>query len=235
MPLTTPFLPLTVPASTSAASLPIAVFVDGPPHASQHDQREPFAPAPADPPAAIPAFTTTVPARPQVHSRRLTLSRFPLLRKTSRELRRSPSVNHKGSNTTTTPPSADSPFLATGAPRASSSIVRGQEASPPRASTTRSHEADISEEADFDTQAASPRETKPGKMHQTSSRLLRMTDDERPYTRASTHSQYDYSSTRTRNTYGTAPSSTPRSHDNLAQADTFDDHPDLTLISACVQ
>ncbi|KAF2035478.1 RGS-domain-containing protein [Setomelanomma holmii] len=181
--LTTPFFPLTVPASTSSASVPVAVFIDGPLHASQHDVSEPiFAPAPADPPAAVPASTTSVPARPQVHSRRLTLSRFPLLRKTSRELGRSPSLHHKGSNNTTPPPS-HSPFLATGAPRASSSIVRAEDDSPTRASTVRSHEADISEETEIGTQAARLRETKPDKMHQTSSRLLRMTDDERPYTR----------------------------------------------------
>lgn len=150
-------LPPTAPAASAVSSSPpaVSVFVDGPP--GKHE------PSPSAP-ALAPALTSAAPARPYVHARRLTLSRLPLLRKGS-----FPSIHRASSNTTSTstytPPHADPALLAAGAPRASTST---------RAPSTHSREAEKPEE---------PEESTPGKMHQTSSRLLRMTDDERPFTR----------------------------------------------------
>jgi hypothetical protein len=175
--LSTPSLSLTVPATSAPPSL--AVFVAEPAGSHpQHEQSQQPASAPADPPPS-----TVAPARP-THSRRLTLSRFPLLRKGSRELGRSPST-HKGSGTTPPPP-VHTPFLSTGAPRASTSTLRGPETSPARTPSAHGNEADSIQELEEGTLAASTlRQARPGKMHQTSSRLLRMTDDERPFTRVS--------------------------------------------------
>jgi len=109
-------------------------------------------------------------SRSATHARRYTLSRFPLLRKGSRELTRTPSVSSISSSASKT--HADSLFHLTGAPRSSHSIAR----EPPTSAPQDSHPvADESRE-----------HAKPDKMHQTSSRLLRMTDDERPYTKVST-------------------------------------------------
>ncbi|KAL5120119.1 hypothetical protein ACEQ8H_001944 [Pleosporales sp. CAS-2024a] len=150
-------------AAAASASCPAALFVDGQPSASA-----------ADPLAATAATTTTTtttppaapaPARP-AHARRLTLSRFPLLRKGSRELARPPS---------TTPSLLTHALLPSVlAPRASTPTLPGPDPSctghnppePPTAPTAPPQPA-----------------PKPAKMHQTSSRLLRMTGDERPYTR----------------------------------------------------
>jgi hypothetical protein len=186
MPLPTPLAPLT--ASVSSASVLPAVFVGRPPSTTaQHRQASPSASAstsaPADAPAAAPASTAAAAAaaaRPH-HARRLTFSRFPLLRKGSRELTRSPSAHsNKGSNAAPPAPT-HSLFLA---PRASLSKSRGLDTPPASKPTPDGHELLVSEEVDSDTTAAdSPRAGRPDKMHQTSSRLLRMTDDERPYTR----------------------------------------------------
>jgi hypothetical protein len=187
MPLTTPFVPLTV--SFSSAPSPSAVFVDsqppsaGPRHttarnttrepADDAEQTDQFVSAAPDPP---PSFTAPPAARPSTHSRRLTLSRFPLLRnKSSRELARSPSIL----KSSTAPPPTHS-LLATARPRTSTSTLRGRQTSPSRAPSVHGHERDTSEEADPPTRTAPANKDK---MHQTSSRLLRMTDDERPYTR----------------------------------------------------
>ena len=152
-------------------------------------------PSPPSPPASAasdaPALTSSLSksdptppppsSRSANHARRYTLTRFPLLRKGSRELSRSPS-------TTSSP--AHSPFYPTGAPRASQSIARGPETSAARQSPTSPHqEASVTAQDAPDTRqrvAERPGEGKPDKMHQTSSRLLRMTDDERPFTRVST-------------------------------------------------
>lgn len=190
MPLTTPFLPLTVPAYPATPQL--ATFVNGvnpAPHAESIPPPAPSSLPPTAAPTVLHRTASTAPAaRSGVHSRRLTLSRFPLLRsKGSRELARSPSTSlHSKSGTPTPPTSPDSPFLATGAPRSSTSIARACDiAREPAAEDV--HEVDvITEEAENFSRPATPSvPSKPDKMHQTSSRLLRMTDDERPYTRVS--------------------------------------------------
>jgi hypothetical protein len=180
MPLTTPFVPLTV--SPSSASSSFDVFVDAKPSSiAKHEQEQTdhFASAASDPPTTTPVLTPAVAARPNIHSRRLTLSRFPLLRKGSRELSRSPSAHAKGNNTTAPPSHTQTSLLSTLTPRASTSTLRST-----HTSTVDGPEAHSSEEGDISTVAASAQRTaRPDKMHQTSSRLLRMTDDERPYTR----------------------------------------------------
>jgi len=181
MPLNTTTSPVSASASASAPASspsdppPTAVFAEARPrstgtaheqHTHEQEQTQPFASTAADPlststgtPVLTPA--PALAARPSVHSRRLTFSRFPLLRKGSRELGRSPSYS-KG--TTSAPPSLPQSLLP-------SSPIDG-------------HEAHAAEDVDKSTNAApAPRKTKSDKMHQTSSRLLRMTDDERPYTR----------------------------------------------------
>lgn len=187
MPLTTPLLPLTVSASAVSPSS-LARFPDSASLRLRDYPDDQFvsgscSAASSDAPALAPSSSKSNPpapsARPSTHSRRLTLSRFPLLRNGSRELYRSPSAHFKASSVSPTAP-------ATGAPRTSSSIARGRDSSPTREHSADSHEADLAtKEAGHQGQTARPRATKPDKMHQTSSRLLRMTDDERPYTRVS--------------------------------------------------
>lgn len=194
---TTPFLPLTVQASAVSSSSQPTQQDPEPSTIAEHNHHH----YPTLPPSAAsglpPSLTASTgksnpPApssRPSNHSRRYTLSRFPLLRKGSRELSRTPSTHFKINSSSqqgqATAPT-DSPFLATGAPRASSSIARGRDPSPAREPTTDSHEPDvITEEVEQKGHADRTRAGKPDKMHQTSSRLLRMTDDERPYTRVS--------------------------------------------------
>ncbi|OAL48763.1 RGS-domain-containing protein [Pyrenochaeta sp. DS3sAY3a] len=202
MPKTTPFLPQPASAASAAPAaialppLPAvtdadtSTTVDDAVHPAQHLLALPSASGTSlsDPPAlAAPAGKSAPPApspRPSSHSRRYTLSRFPLLRKGSRELARTPSAHHKPANISAVPP-ADSPFLATGAPRASSSIARASDVSAPRESSADSYDPNvIVEEAES---TAALKAAKTDKMHQTSSRLLRMTDDERPYTRVLKH------------------------------------------------
>ncbi|KAH6028611.1 hypothetical protein HBI54_229370 [Parastagonospora nodorum] len=206
MPLNTTTSPVSAsasasaPASSSPTPPPTAVFAEARPrstgtaheqhqHTHEQEQTEPFASTPAASTASDPLSTSTpvltpapaLAARPSVHSRRLTFSRFPLLRKGSRELGRAPSYS-KG--TTTSPsPSLPQSFLPSSlTPRASITTLRGS--SPISKSPIDGHEALAAEEVDNSTSAApAPRKTKSDKMHQTSSRLLRMTDDERPYTR----------------------------------------------------
>ncbi|KAF2004971.1 RGS-domain-containing protein [Amniculicola lignicola CBS 123094] len=168
----------------------------------------------------------------QPSGRRSTLtSRFPLLRKSSREVAAPvPSIHVRGSSTSCSPPApADSPFLSTGAPRASYSQPRGRIELASDGSSTREPSIDASlrsgrnghghththdllpdsasthstaplrlsrsataslHDSSSDDERASARRQAPlttkipdRKMHQTSSRLLRMTDDERPFTR----------------------------------------------------
>jgi hypothetical protein len=170
MPLTTATLNCTVESANSAAFL-----VEPTPSTG----RPLLAPRSAASPSSAPSLDqliTTAIARPSAHSRRLTLARFPLLRKGSRELTRSPSLKLAPQT------AVHSPFLALGAPRASSSIARGPESLPTREPVNDDSETDVI--AVEHTRAADPsRVEKPDKMHQTSSRLLRMTDDERPFTR----------------------------------------------------
>ncbi|KAF1921776.1 regulator of G protein signaling domain-containing protein [Ampelomyces quisqualis] len=164
--MTTPVVPLAAPASPSpaASASPFAVLLDAlqPSTAplAQHEHEQPASLVSA--PAA---------ARPSVHSRRLTLSRFPLLRKGSRELARLPA-----SKPAAAPP--PHPHALAAHPRASTSSVPP---SPPRAPPVDGHEHQPAEAPPATT--TPPVSQRPGKMHQTSSRLLRMTDDERPYTR----------------------------------------------------
>ncbi|RYN57134.1 Developmental regulator [Alternaria tenuissima] len=187
---TTSLLPLTVSVSSVPNSLspppPSEPLLPRPHHQHKDDSdRLPSAPASAgsDAPASTsPASKSNPPPPPSSrgpinHARRYTLSRFPLLRKGSRELTRTPS---------TTKSPAESPFYATGAPRSSQSLARGPDLSPARESAASPHEdGDVIAEEEEATRHLSerPRAGKPDKMHQTSSRLLRMTDDERPYTR----------------------------------------------------
>ncbi|KAF1835008.1 RGS-domain-containing protein [Decorospora gaudefroyi] len=190
---TTPHLPLTVsvssvptsptpttsePSSTTTTTTTARAHEQ---HSDLHD-RQPLAPSAAsDAPALSSSAGKSHPPAPSArasnHARRYTLSRFPLLRKGSRELRRTPSQSKNP---------ADSLFRTAAAPRASQSIARGRDLSPAPepAATAHEHASAIAEEAD-NTQLSSvkPRRANLDKMHQTSSRLLRMTDDERPYTR----------------------------------------------------
>lgn len=186
MPLTTPLLP-----SPSVAISP--AFLDT---ATPNHHEPPVRLASSDPDFA-PA------AAPHIITRRLTLSRFPLLRKGSRDHshhahyhahHHAHHAHHhargKSISTPALPAIADSPFLTTGAPRASSSFARASvdHHSPSPAPPARlSHDAErLSQELPNTQQPAHlQRAGHPAKMHQTSSRLLRMTDDERPYTRVS--------------------------------------------------
>lgn len=139
----------------------------------------PFSVARSDRP---PPSSSSSSSRSINHARRYTLSRFPLLRKGSRELARSPS----SSSASKSP--ADSLFHPTGAPRPSQSIARGPElaaAREPAPSTHRDGDVIPQEATNTSRQSLRLRAQRPDKMHQTSSRLLRMTDDERPYTRVS--------------------------------------------------
>lgn len=203
MPLTTPFLPLTVPAYPTPPQL--ATFVDGVNTAPAQETLPPPPPVLLPPTAAAAAAapavlhhrspSTAPTTRPGVHTRRLTLSRFPLLRsKGSRELARSSSTSlHSKSGSPTPPTSPDSPFLATGAPRSSTSLARACDLAREPAADGE-HEPDvITEEAENSSRPSTPyTSSKPDKMHQTSSRLLRMTDDERPYTRVSIRFLYTF-------------------------------------------
>lgn len=209
MPLTTPFLPLTVSAASLSSSN------------SSHTGEQPDTGLPTDEPqlrfdlealsAVSEASATTKPTAARSTSRRLTFTRFPLLRKGSRELTRVTSADlrahFRGSSiSAAAPPSrAESPFLSTGAPRSSRiSLARGRteqhafdlasarEPSVPaslRSGSGEEEPGNISEPTSLQ-QAAQA-----GKMHQTSSRLLRMTDDERPYTRVSVSESFTPSST----------------------------------------
>jgi hypothetical protein len=170
MPLTTATLNCTVESANSAAFL-----VEPTPSTGRPLLASRSAASPSSAPSLDQLITTAI-ARPSAHSRRLTLARFPLLRKGSRELTRSPSFKLAPQT------AVHSPFLALGAPRASSSIARGPESLPTREPVNDDSETDVI--AVEHTRAADPsRVEKPDKMHQTSSRLLRMTDDERPFTR----------------------------------------------------
>ena len=196
---TTTLLPLTesvspVPDSLTSSTTEPALLHSradrrdrlGPP-SSPPSPPSPPASAASDAPALTSSLTKSDPTPPPPssrsanHARRYTLTRFPLLRKGSRELSRTPS-------TTASP--AHSPFYPTGAPRASQSIARGPDTCAARQSPTSPHqEATVTAQDAPDTRprvAERPGEGKPDKMHQTSSRLLRMTDDERPFTRVST-------------------------------------------------
>ena len=201
MPLTTPFLPLSVSAAdlSSSASSSSGETTDIGPENELRFDLEAVKEVPSIAAAAT-ATTTPAPAA-RSNNRRLTFNRFLLLRKGSRELTRATSAHFRGSSISAAaaPPSrADSPFLPTGAPRASrTSFARGRTEDPNLdLSTARDRSASASlrsgsvegEEPgtphDRDTASLQPA-AHPAKMHQTSSRLLRMTDDERPYTRVS--------------------------------------------------
>jgi hypothetical protein len=188
---TPPLLPLTVPVSEAPKSLTLPAHEPLPDEQHKgHKDALALALAPSaasDAPALTPSVGKSNPpaassAKPFTHARRYTLSRFPLLRKGSRELSRTPSASSRSP--------AGSPFHATGAPRASQPVARGPDISPARDSATPTPEDSnvIAEEAENTPQHLS-RAARPEKMHQTSSRLLRMTDDERPYTRVSTRIQ----------------------------------------------
>ncbi|KAI4628609.1 hypothetical protein J4E83_003161 [Alternaria metachromatica] len=183
---TTSLLPLTASVSSVPDSLSPPTsepLHPRPDHHHHHDpDRLPIAPASAgsDALSATSSASKNSPPPPSSrainHARRYTLSRFPLLRKGSRELSRTPS---------TTKSPAESPFYATGAPRSSQSLARGPDLSPAREPASPHDDGDvIAEEAENTHRLPDrPRAGKPDKMHQTSSRLLRMTDDERPFTR----------------------------------------------------
>ncbi|KAF2622296.1 RGS-domain-containing protein [Macroventuria anomochaeta] len=202
MPLTTPFLPLTVSAASLSSS------------DSSHTGEQPDSCPDSDEPqlrfdlealsavseavaTSRPASSTAPPAPvARSSSRRLTFTRFPLLRKGSRELTRATSAHFRGSSiSAAAPPSrADSLFLSTGASRASrTSFARGRTEQPTLdLSSAREPSAhaslrsgSIGGENPGNTHDATSLQqaARSGKMHQTSSRLLRMTDDERPYTR----------------------------------------------------
>lgn len=190
---TTSLLPLTVPPSVDSLTLPTSVSSqpNGGIAAHQHHHHLPLpSSASAVNPPALTASTgkttSSAPAsRSSNHARRYTLSRFPLLRKGSRELNRTPSTHLRGSGSQTPSPT-DSPFTPSGAPRASLSATRRPENISTRESTCDSHEVDvICEEAELKTLSDDLSADHTDKMHQTSSRLLRMTDDERPFTRVS--------------------------------------------------
>jgi hypothetical protein len=188
---TTPLLPSTVSVSEPPKSLTLSA--PEPPRDEQHKgHKDRPALAPSSAASDVPALTSSSgksnppaasSAGPFTHARRYTLSRFPLLRKGSRELSRTPSASSRSP--------ADLPFYATGAPRASQTIVRGRDISPSRESAAPTPDTSnvIVEEAE-NTQPHLSRAARPDKMHQTSSRLLRMTDDERPFTRVSTDIHY---------------------------------------------
>ncbi|RAR14706.1 rgs-domain-containing protein [Stemphylium lycopersici] len=184
---TTSFFPLTVSVSSEPDGLnpPTSESLQSRPYEQHKVPRDRLSTAPSSEASDAVSVTSSTskndpPAsssRSLPHARRYTLSRFPLLRKGSRELSRTPS---------STKSPADSPFHATGAPRASQSIARGPDISSARESTSSLHNegyATTEEARNTPHSSERPRAGKPDKMHQTSSRLLRMTDDERPYTR----------------------------------------------------
>ncbi|KAF2117622.1 hypothetical protein BDV96DRAFT_398853 [Lophiotrema nucula] len=253
MPYTIPYLPLTLTSSTaahaaivaseSAPSAPPALDV---PNSLRHPQRPSkgavvVSQRTSDRP--VPAFHSQLhPQRragdgkrqPADRRRSSLASRFPLLRKSSREVANgAPPAHIRGSSVSiqlTSP--ADSPFLSTGAPRGSSISSRGR--SDRKSEELRTRESSIdpsirsvsrepptndtssirsttplrsnasaasirtvpadddasdanlaqSRQKSVSTASAAPRAADK-KMHQTSSRLLRMTDDERPFTRVS--------------------------------------------------
>ena len=211
MPLTTPFLPLTVSAASlsSSNSSPIGEQPDTGPPTDEPQLRFDLEALSA----VSEASATTKPASTAARStsRRLTFTRFPLLRKGSRELTRVTSADLRAhfrgtSISAAAPPSrAESPFLSTGAPRSSrTSLARGhteqhafdlssaRESSVPASLRSGSGE----EEPGSTSEPTSLQQAaQAGKMHQTSSRLLRMTDDERPYTRVSLSESPTHSST----------------------------------------
>jgi len=230
---TTPFLP-----SSVHANAPVASYIKLPDFDPPRPQQPPrvqraaasgaisapsFTPSDSVAPAVVRRISKTARPAPKTGpptNRRSTLaSRFPLLRKTSREDR-----GHLRASSTT----SASPFHSTGAPRASSSSSRGLVDRPideqhsdavsiaslsPDTDTTSLLPSDTSRSAtpaaftpptpsdsesagsklDKVRSAISPRTAKATdkKMHQTSSRLLRMTDDERPFTRVSTFILHD--------------------------------------------
>ncbi|KAJ4994257.1 domain found in Dishevelled [Stagonosporopsis vannaccii] len=202
MPLTTPFLPLTVSAASLSSSNSSHTGETPDPGLDSDEPQLRFdlealsAVSEASATTAPPASTPPSAPAARSSSRRLTFTRFPLLRKGSRELTR---ISHfRGSSVSAAaPPSrADSPFLSTGAPRSSrTSFARGRTELPifePTSAREPSVPASLSsgsiggeEPASyFDREPPSLRQAaQSAKMHQTSSRLLRMTDDERPYTR----------------------------------------------------
>lgn len=204
MPLTTPFLPLTVSAASFSSFNSSQI---GEPNITGPDIEEPQLRFDLEALAAVSEAsantnTTSAAAPPapsaRTSSRRLTFTRFPLLRKGSRELTRTTSAHLRGSSiSATAPPSrADSPFLFTGAPRPSStSLARGRSEylnlefssarEPSAHSSLRSGSIRGEEPGNTKDATSLQNAAQSGKMHQTSSRLLRMTDDERPYTRVS--------------------------------------------------
>lgn len=186
MPLTTPFLPRTVSAASLSSSVSSHTGIDSDEPQLRFDldalSAVPEASATTKPTTAAPP----APAARTTASRRLTFTRFPLLRKGSRELTRATSAHFRASSgSAAAPPArADSPFLSTGAPRAfRTSFARDRTEQLPLDPTT----ASIGEEEPGSTPNTTSLQqaAHPGKMHQTSSRLLRMTDDERPFTRVS--------------------------------------------------
>jgi hypothetical protein len=184
---TTPLLPLTVSVSEEPKSLTLSAHEPLPDEQNKGHKDAPVL-APSSAASDAPALTSSAgksnppaasSAKPFTHARRYTLSRFPLLRKGSRELSRTPSASSRSP--------AESPLHATRAPRASQTVARGRDISSARESATPTPEDSnvIAEEAEKTPQHLS-RAARPDKMHQTSSRLLRMTDDERPFTRVRT-------------------------------------------------
>ncbi|KAF2740880.1 RGS-domain-containing protein [Polyplosphaeria fusca] len=185
MPYTTPYLPLTVASSVKSPSVLIT------PSPSP-------AIAPAAAAAALPDRPVAAPpaSRPYGERRRSSLaSRFPLLRKASRDVSTASASTHsslhsRGSSASVhlpqpQPQPAHSPFLSTGAPRASSNAPRGR--IEPRADDGSETSLDRTRQKSLSAASAVAvsrgAADKDRKMHQTSSRLLRMTDDERPFTR----------------------------------------------------
>ncbi|CAI6338215.1 unnamed protein product [Periconia digitata] len=153
---------------------------------------------PTPPAAAVAAAEPVLAPRPvPTVARRSTLtSRFPLLRKSSREPAH---LTHTRGNSNST---NSTHLLPTAAPRASISSSRGRQDPSidqprPRNPSTVNSNRSLSREPERFAQnppARSPSRAVPSpaaapipppdhKMHQTSSRLLRMTDDERPFTR----------------------------------------------------
>ncbi|KAF1960106.1 developmental regulator flbA [Byssothecium circinans] len=218
MPNTTAPLPVTAPASIPSVSY-TSVDSASPLSPSTQPNERPASGGESNAAASRTTKAPTAATKPVVPTRRSTLtSRFPLLRKSSREAGHS-----RGNSILSTPP----PFLTAGVPRASSSTPRadrdsfdeqGRNKSREPATNDRlsarspSHEPDSTSQASTHTSrsasAASTTNTSPQsessnkldsnrqprtssraakaadkKMHQTSSRLLRMTDDERPFTR----------------------------------------------------
>ncbi|KAH6639741.1 regulator of G protein signaling domain-containing protein [Boeremia exigua] len=208
MPLTTPFLPLTVSAASlsSSNSSHIGETLDTGPDSDEPQLRfdlEALS-AVSEACATTTAQTATTPPAARSNSRRLTFTRFPLLRKGSRELTRATHFRGSSISAAAPPSRADSPFLSTGAPRASrTSFARGR-TELPLFEPSRAREPSVS--ASLRSGSISAEEPGPypdrkntslsqaaqfAKMHQTSSRLLRMTDDERPYTRVTSNMAFN--------------------------------------------